>query len=482
MASDSDCGAKSINECEMVRQIKIDIKGLQEQQEVDTFQHGIYRVQCTLRDLNKEAYTPQLISIGPIHYGQEKLIPMQKQKLRYFHLFWFRVSDDKRMTNFKEFLKNEEQVIRHLYAEEFKEIKSEEFVSMLLLDSVFIMELFLRFSSEEKDKDDPILNQTWLKLSIQRDLMVLENQIPFYILDKLYTTVVPEICQAYERFIDLASEYFKSFDPYARFDPVETLLKPDKDSKISSKSGNNRSANGPKKRYSARLQEHGINNAKHFTDLIRSFYVNDLELKPLPSTNARSATKLREAGVSFEKVKKKKLLCIKFKKHPILSWFLCLGCKPALRCFKARLRTPQFKVDHTTECVLRNLMALEQYHYEDKPYVCNYASLLDSLIHTSDDVELLVEKEVIVHELGSNKEVAVLVNGLCKNVMTKGTCYKRIIDDLNKHYENPWNHTMAALNLVYFRDTWRTSSTVIGIAILIYTMLNFYKLLRGFFS
>ncbi|CAJ1948136.1 unnamed protein product [Sphenostylis stenocarpa] len=72
-------------------------------------------------------------------------------------------------------------------------------------------------------------------------------------------------------------------------------------------------------------------------------------------------------------------------------------------CFEKgdeKRRIPQLKVDHNTECVFRNLIAFEQCHYPENPYICKYVSLIDSLIHTQLDVELLVEKEVIIHNDG----------------------------------------------------------------------------------
>ena len=91
----------------------------------------------------------------------------------------------------------------------------------------------------------------------------------------------------------------------------------------------------------------------------------------------------------------------------------------------------------------------------------------------------MVEREVIVHELGSDKEVATLVNGLCKHVVANTTCYYEVINALNKHYQNIWNRTMAALWLVYFRDPWRASSTVVGIVVLVFAAFNFLRALRS---
>ncbi|KAI9071896.1 hypothetical protein K1719_046143 [Acacia pycnantha] len=83
-----------------------------------------------------------------------------------------------------------------------------------------------------------------------------------------------------------------------------------------------------------------------------------------------------------------------------------------------------------------------------------------------------------MHELGSDTEVATLVNGLCKHVVTNRTCYADIINSLNKHYQRQWYRTMAALRLVYFRDTWRASSTLVGILVLGFTIFNFCRVVR----
>ncbi|BAT85187.1 hypothetical protein VIGAN_04270200 [Vigna angularis var. angularis] len=149
------------------------------------------------------------------------------------------------------------------------------------------------------------------------------------------------------------------------------------------------------------------------------------------------------------------------------AWVVCHAAR-------ARFQIPQLKVDHTTECVLRNLIAFEQCHYPEEPYIFNYVSLIDSFIHSKDDAELLVEKEIIVHELGSDQELANLVNDLCKHV-TNSTCYHQIMEDVNEHYNNDWKWAMGTLRWVYFRDPWRSSSTIVGVAVLIFTAFNFYR-------
>ncbi|XP_020237339.1 UPF0481 protein At3g47200 [Cajanus cajan] len=470
----------SETEFEMVKHI-IKIPGLEDLNLKDCC---IYKVPYNIREVNKDAYTPQWISIGPIHLSKEKFKPMQEQKKRYFHYFWERVSNEEAMKNYKLYLKTEEEEIRQCYAEKFPDLTKEKFVDMVLLDAVFIMELLLRnckWKSEnirheqefqptesfrQRHSEDPIVMQPWLSRNIARDLILLENQIPFYVLHKLYEDVVP--CQYKQEkhtagFVDLAIEYFVFYDTQ-----MSSSDKTKKHSSGSPKSKSEDSSRDPK--------------YVHFTDLMRGSYLSRTERKSDNAPhNLRTATKLKDSGVSFEKDVKRKLLDITFEKKRILSSFLCFGCLPCLNHFKARFIIPQLKVDHTTECVLRNLIALEQCHYPEKPYICNYVSLIDSLIHTQHDVEMLVEKEVIVHELGSDKEVATLVNGLCKHVVTNSTCYFETVNDLNDHYLNKWNHTVAALRLVYFRDLWRASSTVVGIAVLVFAVFQFLRAVRALF-
>ncbi|RDY01610.1 UPF0481 protein, partial [Mucuna pruriens] len=407
----------------------------------------IYKVPTSLLKVKEVAYTPLLISIGPVHHNKEELKEMQEQKHRYFHFFWVRIENKLDLVHYKAFLEQEEQKLRRCYQKKFSDISKEQFVEMMLLDAVFIMELFLREAKRWEYKDDYVITQGCVSKSIQCDLMLLENQLPIIVLEKLYD-IVPSNVKKHTRFINLAYEYFRSYYPHQQ---------------------------SSENKFELSKWEKSL----HFTDLIRNSYLpKNLSSQKSYSQKEyvlRTATKLNEAGISFEKVHNRSLLDIKFEKKRFFSWFLCLGCLPGCKLFKARFQIPQLKVDHTTECVLRNLIAFEQCHYPKEPYICNYVFLIDSLIHTKDDAELLVEKEAIVHELGSDQDLANLVNGLCKYVVTNSTCYHQIMEEVNEHYNNNWKWAMGTLRWVYFRDPWRSSSTIVGIAVLIFTIFNFYR-------
>jgi hypothetical protein len=101
-------------------------------------------------------------------------------------------------------------------------------------------------------------------------------------------------------------------------------------------------------------------------------------------------------------------------------------------------------IDYETEVIFRNLLALEQCHYPSKAYICSYVWLLDRLIDTEKDVELLVKK-IIANNLGSNAEVATLINKFGNQIVATTSSYDSIARRLNGRYEDRWIHLLATL-------------------------------------
>ncbi|KAJ6366553.1 hypothetical protein OIU77_003024, partial [Salix suchowensis] len=106
----------------------------------------IYRVPNSLRVSNPEAYTPQVISIGPFHHrSHERLKAMDTLKERYQGEFLKRNKmDGNKIIDFLSRIWKEEESVRRCYSESFS-ILSQSFVMMIVLDAVFIIE-FLKES------------------------------------------------------------------------------------------------------------------------------------------------------------------------------------------------------------------------------------------------------------------------------------------------------------------------------------------------
>lgn len=97
------------------------------------------------------------------------------------------------------------------------------------------------------------------------------------------------------------------------------------------------------------------------------------------------------------------------------------------------------------------------------------------IINSEEDVELLVDKRIIVNLLGSSEAVARMVNNLCLEIIETKSCYRNIANDLNKVYDSPWSQNMASLRNVYFWDVWRGTATVVGVLVLVITIFNFLR-------
>ncbi|KAG7948775.1 hypothetical protein I3843_13G025900 [Carya illinoinensis] len=421
----------------------------------------IYRVPELLRRVEKEAYTPKLVHIGPLHYSMQQPKDIEIQKLRYLKGFCDRTKKSK--NDLAGIIESDELKIRHCYSETFDQINSVEFVNMILLDATFIIEFILRSRNPKVYDGDHIISKPCLVCHIWPDLILLENQLPYFVLKKLYDFVLDgqenQQGQA-PSFLKLACDFVLNNQEYSVPEGKEV---------------------------------------KHLTDLLRTYY-NLLHLRSKPFDKAGSgpeaeqfdevcsATKLDEVGVKFKVAPpSRSLLDIKFNKKkcldrcPWLNFSWLLACFPCLKRFaclermQPSLEIPRLVIEDVTEGIFRNIMALEQCHYPMEAHFCHYVRLLDSIIDTEKDIELLVEKKIILNGLGSNVAAATFINKLCLQIVADGSCYVDIIKGLRSHYYDHWNRIMATMERFYFGDFWRGAATVIGLLLLVNSLWGFLR-------
>ncbi|XP_042963905.1 UPF0481 protein At3g47200-like [Carya illinoinensis] len=152
----------------------------------------IYKVSDDIRQSNKEAYTPQVISIGPFHRNNPKLQEMESFKLRHLERFLERA--EKKLEDIISTVIGEEKRVRKSFSETIT-LGSDDFVKMILVDACFIIEFFWRAMP-----GDFLINgypgfrdrESLLK-RMQMDLILLENQLPFFIIEKIYNTAFPSL-------------------------------------------------------------------------------------------------------------------------------------------------------------------------------------------------------------------------------------------------------------------------------------------------
>ncbi|KAL1225240.1 hypothetical protein V5N11_023039 [Cardamine amara subsp. amara] len=399
----------------------------------------IYRVPNRLRRVNPEAYTPQMLLIGPLQHSKKaEALELSKTDSRYLDYMNMElhkkkylndiadIYGDKIVTDLMNIIKTDEKFIRESYAESTDWIKSEEFEEMILLDSVFILWFFIQAETNQNIRkgEDIVFWEPCLATTILEDLILLENQLPYALLERLSKKFFLNLTTK-DTFRDIILRAFK----------VESKIKEEM-------------------------------KFRHFTDLVRRVRVETLglteetirkakELDP-PTTikSLHNADKLDSAGVKFVNVDQKNELS------------LLIDFEDGI------LKIPCFIAEDNTERILRNLMALEQCHYPGTAFVCNYIVFLDFLIDTEQDVDLLVKKGVIKNWLGHQESVAKMVNKLCLGLVEFKSHYYDIATRLNNHYDSRCNRSIATLRRVYFKDLWTGTATVAAVVILLLTLIG----------
>ncbi|TXG49573.1 hypothetical protein EZV62_025448 [Acer yangbiense] len=389
----------------------------------------VYKVPRDLRNIDIKAYTPQVISIGPFHHGNTVLSEMENQKLRYMFEFGRREGPEK-VKEFKRFIEEKEQIIRNYYQENSK-LESPEFVKMILRDAVFIIEFFLKNAEPVNErKFDFFLDTLHVRAAITRDLQLLENQLPYFLLKNLFVKGA---------FLNFTKKDYPHHDPFL----ILSL-------RFFFNTGNEVF---PKPK----------NRIQHFTDLIRYFLLMDFlqqdqkqgeYVRDLPT-----ATKLHGSGVKFKKQEIEggsslKITCEYVPRAIRIPYFK--SCQLPIPYFKAcELRIPCIKIDDWSECLYRNLMALELCLYPSETHICNFILLMDFLINTEKDVDLFVKEGIIFSLLVDNATVTKMFNNLGLQIIPSPSVYHDICKKLKEHYDSHrcvrrWNDGMATLKTVYF--------------------------------
>ena len=201
---------------DLVRYLTMLLERVELPEESIVHEQCIYRVPHKIRQPNQEAYTPRVVSIGPIHNpfrpgGDIRLKPMEDLKLQYLKSFLngSQLSVGECVSKLKEW----ETSIRRCYAEPIQH-NSDDFLRMVMVDACFIIEHFLRYYSfEDWIKRDPLFLKPWLANDVALDLILLENQLPFFVLTGLYNlAIAPHVTAGHDlpSFVDVAFNYFRT--------------------------------------------------------------------------------------------------------------------------------------------------------------------------------------------------------------------------------------------------------------------------------
>ncbi|XP_021822111.1 UPF0481 protein At3g47200-like [Prunus avium] len=423
----------------------------------------IFKVPEALRRHNPKAYEPHVLSIGPFHRGRdhEKLQHMETVKQWYLGTLLTRVNIS--LEKFIEIIHSEtkegiiefEKRAREFYAEPF-DLTQREFIEIMILDGCFVIQLLWNIVNGVKDNDDPILNMDCMFQYVCHDLLLLENQLPWFVLSALYKVTLgkrhgrPPFSKVLFEAFSSQKSLKKYFNSYLR-SLDKTCQKVDQKS--------------PKKEEESALHiflKKEEESALHILDLLRFFIVLEFEAKEDPKkgeseeeleSDIPPATALSKAGVKFNKDDSAdNLLNIKFE-----NGFLTI---------------PELAVAELTEPLLRNLIAFEQCYHGRSHQITSYAVFMDKLISSNKDIKLLSEKKILANWLNV-EDGSKFFNSLYIDTTVKKFQYDKLCDQVNKYHQVKWNKYLEQLRRDHFSSPWKVIALTVGILILILQLLQF---------
>lgn len=118
---------------------------------------------------------------------------MEDKKEKYLKSFTERVGVNT-VEKMKKIIEAEEESIREIYAELTIPISSADFVNLILHDSVFIVEFIIRLHHSRGISGDLIVDQPFFSSTVIGDLILLENQLHYFVFDKLFGSNMEAFC------------------------------------------------------------------------------------------------------------------------------------------------------------------------------------------------------------------------------------------------------------------------------------------------
>jgi len=382
---------------------------------------SICKVPSRLRHVNDRAFEPEILSIGPYHRGKDQLKMMEEHKKRYLQKLLQRRGESS-VSEYVKAMIGVEAEARKFYDQSVSLVQ-DEFVEMLLLDGCFIVELIRKYNNIPgvSGEDDPVFEVPWILSCVETDTMLLENQLPFFVLLELFTKTSG---QNENDFFGMALRFCKQ---------------------IFRGLGNHR------------IPE---NVCKHLLDMLYHAGYQPPDSTESPKDNdwyfIRNAKELQEAGIKFKKREgsRRLLFDVDFSEN-------------------GTIEIPCLKIDDRTESLFRNLVTYEQCSQRKHLYVTDYITLMDCLINSQEDVQILRHSEIIENGLGDDGKVCFLFNNLGKNVIhsrRRHFYYNKVFDGAKEHCNRKRNVWMAKLKRDYFNSPWALISLLAAVALLLFTL------------
>lgn len=375
----------------------------------------IQRVPLMLREIesNKKCYDPVVVSIGPFHHGKQNLAPMERFKFSLTRMYakesevWV-----------KDLYKKVADVsgdARKCYTEESKaDFDEEAFARMMFLDGCFLLQFI---SCIVNNNHDEMKMKSHDMAFVRRDLFLLENQLPFNVLEVLMNARFEE---------GKGEEMIHTFITQSRPNPEP---KRELEPQCVFKFNNFFSTGQP----------------VHLLELVRSQLIDvkafegGVCYQKRDWYSYRSAMELKKVGIHFRPGKSTRYSDIKFEGT----------------CFSSVLTLPPITIDDLTKSMLLNLVAYEACPDTPNDFgVTSYICFMDSIIDHSEDVKELRSNGILQNYSASDEEVAELFNAIARDLVPNPHGFLDVKMCIEGHYKNNMKVWIAECKHAHFSSPW----------------------------
>nr|XP_027080801.1 putative UPF0481 protein At3g02645 [Coffea arabica] len=367
---------------------------------------SVFEVPKTLSLKKPEAYTPQLIAMGPYHHLRPELYQMERYKLAAIK----EISTPEQISNFQHIvinrLKEIDPSIRACY-NKFMDYDQDTLAWIIAIDGCFFLHILHSYLVHDETTDRRLFGNT----IVTRDIMMLENQLPFVLLKEIRKSlqVSPnsndqgvegpavsgclvngpiQVVPTYTEFRNSSTSSSSSFstdneDPEVAHNNLETLLD--------------------------LVETIGPKHTQRFLSPVK--FVSSIPWSTISGLYRKGNLGTGEQNSEHDEIE------IPSVSH--LWRYAKVQCKPFIGSIQeikfveeeAALYLPVMNLNVSSEVIMRNLVAYEAAMCKSTLKFARYVNLMNGIIDTAEDVKLLKQNGVIKGAL-TDGEIADQFNGM----------------------------------------------------------------------
>lgn len=470
---------------------------------------------------NEDSYKPSVVSIGPYHYKdrQNKLHEVEKLKVQMARQFVLdsKIKDIEIL--YSEVAKVAENAKRFYEGCSLHCFDDEQFTRMMFLDGCFILQFIRDVMYNKLDMSDQQI------IDVKRDLLLLENQLPFAVLKSLMSLIKNDkddrgmeinindflelqiLQQSDQRrpvwvlnwlvkgYLLLLLIYTSVVYPFhilqGKLDsfflsPLFGILVAGVIFVCKMAASLLRSLLCGKKWQAAEYNWPPHQDPAHILELLHSMFTRSKKEKHMQSPrswciyllperlrNLFHKSKLGKCGHNlYYSAKDLQKVGIHFKPSRTSS---LRDVKFVSKFFYGKLKIPSITIETATSSMLLNLVAFETAAFLDDLWVTSYICFIDSLIDDAEDVKVLRSEGILVNYLGPDQKVADLFNQIGSSLEPHtNKVYNNVKREINVSCDSMWKKWIAEWLQTYFISPWAFIAFVAAAAVLILTATQTY--------